>query len=83
MGANRKEVKKMPLTDKKRITNDRYLSKFTTKSIRIPKEIEENLNAAATNAGESVAKYILTATEERMKRDGFTPPAAAGDDQPG
>lgn len=27
----------MPLTDKKRITNDRYLSKFATKSIRIPK----------------------------------------------
>ena len=37
----------MPLTDKKRITNDRYLSKFATKSIRIPKEIEEDLNAAA------------------------------------
>lgn len=66
----------MPLTDKKKITNDRYLSKFSTKSIRIPKEIEENLNTAATNAGESVAKYILTATEERMKRDGFQLSAA-------
>ena len=45
----------MPLTDKKRITNDRYLSKFATKSIRIPKEIEEDLNTAAAHAGESVA----------------------------
>lgn len=68
----------MPLTDKKRITNDRYLSKFATKSIRIPKEIEENLNAAAAHSGESVAGYILTATRERMARDGFTPPD--GDD---
>lgn len=63
----------MPLTDKKRITNDRYLSKFATKSIRIPKEIEENLTAAAAHAGESVAGYIVNATRERMARDGFTP----------
>ena len=68
----------MPLTDKKRITNDRYLSKFATKSIRIPKEIEEDLNTAAARAGESVAGYIVTATRERMARDGFTPPD--GDD---
>ena len=49
----------MPLTDKKRITNDRYLSKFATKSIRIPKEIEEDLNTAAAHAGESVAVNAL------------------------
>lgn len=73
----------MPLTDKKRITNDRYLSKFATKSIRIPKEIEEDLNTAAADAGQSVQGYILQACTERMERDGFTPPAAAGDDQPG
>ena len=64
----------MPLTDKKRITNDRYLSKFATKSIRIPKEIEEDLNTAAAHAGESVAGYIVNATRERMARDGFQPP---------
>ena len=69
----------MPLTDKKRITNDRYLSKFATKSIRIPKEIEEDLNAAAAQAGESVQGYILTATRERMARDGFQPPPAPDD----
>lgn len=64
----------MSLTQKKKITNDRYLSKFITKSIRIPKELDENLTAAATNSGESVAGYILTATRERMARDGFQPP---------
>ena len=64
----------MPLTDKKRITNDRYLSKFATKSIGIPKEIEEDLNAAAAHAGESVAGYIVNATRERRARDGFQPP---------
>ena len=71
----------MPLTDKKRITNDRYLSKFATKSIRIPKEIEEDLNAAAAHAGESVAGYIVNATRERMARDGFQPPPAPDDTQ--
>ena len=70
----------MPLTDKKRITNDRYLSKFATKSIRIPKEIEEDLNTAAAHAVESVAGYIVNATRERMARDGFQPPAP--DDTP-
>lgn len=69
----------MPLTDKKRITNNRYLSKFATKSIRIPKEIEEDLNAAAAHAGESVARYIVNATRERMARDGFQPPPAPDD----
>lgn len=64
----------MPLTQKKKITNERYLSKFITKSIRIPKELDENLTAAATSSGESVAGYILTATRERMARDGFQPP---------
>ena len=69
----------MPLTDKKRITNDRYLSKFATKSIRIPKEIEEDLNTAAAHAGESVAGYIVNATRERMARDGFQQPPAPDD----
>ena len=41
----------MPLTDKKRITNDRYLSKFATKSIRIPKEIEEVIAVITSNGG--------------------------------
>ena len=59
----------MPLTDKKRITNDRYLSKFATKSIRIPKEIEEDLNTAAAHAGESVAGYIVNATRENLVRE--------------
>ena len=69
----------MSLTDTKRITNDRYLSKFATKSIRIPKEIEEDLNTAAAHAGESVAGYIVNATRERMARDGFQPPPAPDD----
>ena len=64
----------MPLTDKKRITNDRYLSKFATKSIRIPKEIEEDLNTAAAHAGESVAGDNVNATRERMAREGSQPP---------
>lgn len=60
----------MPISEKKKITNDRYLSKFLTKSIRIPKELEEPLNAAASAAGQSTSAYILQAVLERMTRDG-------------
>ena len=40
------------------------------------------VRAAAADAGQSLHDYILQACQERMQRDGFTPPAApdAGDD---
>ena len=67
----------MPLTDKKRITNDRYLSKFATKSIRIPKEIEEDLNTAAAHAGESVDGLVAAL---RLAADDFRQAAPPRDD---
>lgn len=67
-------------TDAKRAGNARYLSKFKTVATRLMPEEYEQVKAAAQNAGESVAGYIVNATRERMERDGFTPPAA---DDPG
>lgn len=42
------------------------------------------VRAAAADAGQSLHDYILQACQERMQRDGFTPPAAttAGDVTP-
>ena len=59
--------------EKKKITNERYLSKFKTKAIRIPLDELEQMEKAAAAAGKSLAGYILQATEEKMARDGFTP----------
>lgn len=61
--------------EKKKITNDRYLSNFLTKSVRIPADMVEGLKAAAAGRNESTSKYIVQATRERMERDGYTPPA--------
>jgi len=69
-------------TDAKRAGNARYLAKFKTVATRLPLEEYEQVKAAAAHVGESVAGYIVAATRERMARDGFTPPAADGDDQP-
>ena len=80
MTLNRKEVKKMPINEKKKITNNRYLAKCAQINLKPPKAEAEKIKAAAAQAGESVQGYILTATRERMERDGFTPPAA---DDPG
>lgn len=38
-------------------------------SIAIPKGRKEVIKAAATAAGESMNQYIITAVDERMKRD--------------
>lgn len=74
----RKEVKQMPINEKKKITNNRYLAKCAQINLKPPKAEAEKIKAAAAQMGESVQGYILTATRERMARDGFTPPD--GDD---
>ena len=76
----RKEVNRMPINEKKKITKNRYLAKCAQINLKPPKADAEKIKAAAAQAGESVQGYILTATRERMARDGFQPPAP--DDTP-
>lgn len=72
----------MQISEKKKITNKRYLAKCAQISLKPRQEDAAKIKAAAADAGQSVQGYILQACTERMERDGFTPPAAAGDDQP-
>lgn len=60
----------MPLSEKKRITNDRYNSKCDNINIRPIKEQGHKIRAAAAAAGQSLQGYILQAIAERMERDG-------------
>lgn len=52
--------------------------------IRPSKDKGGAIRAAAAEAGQSVQAYVIQACFDRMRRDGFTPPAAttAGDTTP-
>ena len=63
----------MPISDKKKISNSRYIAKCDSIQIRPPKERGDEIRAAAAAAGQSMQSYILQACAERMTRDGFTP----------
>ena len=63
----------MPISEKKKITNSRYIAKCDSIQIRPPKERGDEIRAAAAAAGQSMQSYILQAIRERMARDGFTP----------
>lgn len=54
---------------KKKATNERYLAKFKTVSVRIPLEWLDGLQSAATASGQSLQGYILQAIRERMERE--------------
>ena len=70
-GAKRGDI--MPISEKKKITNSRYIAKCDSIQIRPPKERGDEIRAAAAAAGQSMQSYILQACAERMTRDGFTP----------
>ena len=63
----------MPISEKKKITNSRYIAKCDSIQIRPSKDRGGEIRAAAAAAGQSVQAYILQACAERMARDGFTP----------
>lgn len=70
-GAKRGDI--MPISEKKKITNSRYIAKCDSIQIRPSKDRGGEIRAAAAAAGQSVQAYILQACAERMARDGFTP----------
>lgn len=59
----------MSLSEKKRITNNRYNSKCDNMNIRPIKEQGQKIREAAAAAGQSLQGYILQAIAERMERD--------------
>ena len=48
----------MPISEKKKITNSRYIAKCDSIQIRPPKERGGEIRAAAVAAGQSVQAYI-------------------------
>ena len=74
----------MPTTSAAKIRgNIAYNRRQDSITIRPSKDKGGAIRAAAAAAGQPVQVYIMQACFERMRRDGFTPPAApdAGDDQ--
>lgn len=59
----------MPVSEKKRITNDRYNNKCDNINIRPIKEQGQKIRDAAAAAGQSLQGYILQAIAERMARE--------------
>lgn len=73
----------MPCTEAQKRGNAAYNRRRDSITIRPSKDDGGAVRAAAAAAGQPVQVYILQACQERMQRDGFTPPAApdAGDDK--
>ena len=71
----------MPCTEAQKRGNAAYNRRRDSITIRPSKDDGGAVRAAAAAAGQPVQVYILQACQERMQRDGFTPPAAttAGD----
>lgn len=59
----------MALSEKKRITNNRYLAKLKSITLRAKPEDVEAMKSAADGAGQSLQGYILQAIAERMERE--------------
>lgn len=53
---------------KKYETNNRYLSKFKTISVRVPLDRWDGLQSAANQDGKSASGYILDAVLEKMDK---------------
>jgi len=58
----------MPLSEKKRITNDRYIKKQDNITTRYKPGARERIQAAARAAGESSNQFICKAVDERIER---------------
>lgn len=59
----------MSVSEKKRITNDRYNAKCDQILLRPLKPAGERIRKAAENSGKSLQGFILDAIEEQIKRD--------------
>ena len=59
----------MPVSEKKRITNDRYNSKCDAIMLRPLKPIGDRIRQAAIESGKSLQGFILDAIDEQIKRD--------------
>lgn len=64
----------MAVSDAKKRANKKWndanqAKRYDRINILIPKGQKELIAAAADKAGESISKYILTATRERMERE--------------
>lgn len=60
----------MPVSGKKRQSNDRYNAKCDYISLRPVKPVGAAIRAAAQAAGQSLQSYIVEACADRMRREG-------------
>lgn len=60
----------MPVSPRKRQSNDKYNAKCDRISARPMKSVGAAIRAAAKAAGQSVQAYVLQACAERMTREG-------------
>lgn len=60
----------MPLSEKKRITNDRWIKEnYKQVKLSMPKAEAEELDAYCSSHNVSKAGFIRTAIKEKMERD--------------
>ena len=59
----------MPLTDKKRISNDRYIKSRDNITTRYRRGMRAEIQAAADSAGESMNAFITKAVEQRIAEE--------------
>lgn len=59
----------MPLSEKKKISNNRYLASMKTIALRMKPDEHCTMKEFATAANQSLQGYILQAVRERMERE--------------
>ncbi len=72
----------MPVTEKKRRSNDKYNAKCDAIQIRPVKPVGAAIRAAAEAAGQSLQSYVLQACTERMAREGQPLELPTGEENP-
>lgn len=60
----------MGISEKKKITNNRYLAKCAQLNLKPSKEEAAAIRAAAAASGQSLQGYVLQAVRERMTAEG-------------
>lgn len=67
----------MGISEKKKITNNRYLAKCAQLNLKPQRDEAAAIRAAAAAAGQSVQGYVLQAVRDRMRTEGQ--PLTVGD----
>ena len=60
---------KMPKTEKQKQSQKDYMKNFSLVPVKMPKDLHEQIKAAAVKAGKPMNTWLLDAIREKLERD--------------